>query len=247
MDLQALTGIDSMLLIFAVALIVMVGAVVQSGLGMGFGLTAAPLLALIDPSLVPAPTLMLGFVTATMGALREPAGIAWNEVMIGSVGRVAGTAIATALLAIVAGSSLFDLVFGLLVGCAVLLSLAGWRLAFNRASLTAMCFVSGLMGTITSVGAPPLAIVYQDRPAATARPTLAAFFAVGCAISLIGLHLAGWAGLRELSLAALMAPPMVAGSLLSVFLRGRFDRRYRPALLVLAGIASLMLIVRGLA
>ena len=245
-DLLAVTGFHSPLALVAVALIVVAAAMVQSGLGMGFGLTAAPLLALIDPELVPAPTLILGLFTASIGAFRERQAVRWNEVALGSAGRVAGVAVAAALLSVVAGSGLFELIFGGFVGLAVLLSVAGMRMPFTAASLSAMSFLSGLMGTITSVGAPPLAIIYQDRPASEARPTLAAFFAFGCAISLAGLFLSGWAGARDVLLAALMFPPMLAGAAIATMLHGRFDKRYRPALLTVAGVAAVLLIIRGL-
>ncbi len=69
--------IDQPWLMLAVFLIVLAASVVQAGLGMGFGLTAAPLLALIDPHLVPVPTLILGMVTAGMGAWRQHVSINW--------------------------------------------------------------------------------------------------------------------------------------------------------------------------
>ncbi len=230
----------------AILAIVWFAAIVQVGLGMGFGLTAAPLLAVLDPQLVPASTLFLGLATATWGAVSERDRIAWDEVLRASGGRLAGVAAASALLAAVVDEGSFSLVFGLMVGLAVLLSVAGWRLPFTRAGLVGMAAVSGLMGTITSVGAPPLAIVYQDRPAREARPTLAAFFAVGCALSLAGLYATGWAGLSDFVLALAMAPGMIAGILTARRLAGRFDRRYRSLMLGISGAAAVVLVARGL-
>jgi uncharacterized membrane protein YfcA len=238
--------VASPLLLAAVFVIVSFAAIVQFGLGMGFGLTAAPLLALLDPALVPAPTLFIGLMTSTLGALRERDAIVWGEVASGSLGRVAGVVVATFLLAGLQDRTTFMLVFGIMVALAVVLSVVGWRLPFTRVSLVAMAVVSGLMGTITSVGAPPLAIVYQDRKASEARPTLAAFFAIGCAISLIGLFVSGWADSRDFVLALLMVPAMFAGFAASRFLKGRFDSRFRPALLAITGLAAVMLIFRGL-
>ena len=231
----------------AILAIVFTAAIVQVKLGMGFGLTAAPLLALIDPELVPASVLFLGLSTATWGAWSERGSIHWREVTIASIARIVGVALATVILANLTDRDTFTLVFGVMIGLAVLLSVAGWRLPFNSPSLVAMATVSGIMGTITSVGAPPLAIVYQDRPAAEARPTLAAFFALGCGISLAGLYLSGWADLRNFMLAIVMAPAMLAGLAVARRIGGRFDRRYRPALLAISGTAAIILIARGLA
>lgn len=246
MDLSSIPGLASPWIAAAIALIVVAAAIVQFGLGMGFGLMAAPLLALIDPQLVPAPTLILGMLTSAWGAWRERDGIRWNEVGLGTIGRVTGVAAAVALLSLITEQRHFLLAFGALVGLAVLISVAGRRIAFNRFSLVGMSVVSGLMGTITSVGAPPLALIYQDRTASAARPTLAAFFAIGCVVSLAGLRLGGWLSPHHWVLAALMIPPMLLGLGISRAVRGRIDRGYRPALLSLAGLAAVILILRGL-
>lgn len=230
----------------AVAVIVTLGSVVQSGLGMGFGLMVAPLLALLDPALVPAPTLFLGMFTAAWGAYRDRRFIRWNEVAIGSAGRFTGVACGLLLLLIVSGEAGFSLLFGIMVLAAVALSVAGRAIPFTRVSLAAMGLVSGTMGTITSVGAPPLALIYHGREPAASRASLAAFFAVGCAGSLIGLYAAGWAGMRDLFLAVAMVPPMLAGLWLSRFFQIRFARWYRPWLLSIAGMAGLLLVLRGL-
>lgn len=237
---------DKPLLLAAILAIVFAASIVQAGLGMGFGLTAAPLLALIDPQLVPAPTLILGMLSSGWGAMTEHRAIVWNEVWLGLAGRVAGVVMAAFVLASLTDTRTFMLVFGVLVLAAVLLSVSGRRIAFNRGTLLAMTTVSGLMGTITSVGAPPLALIYQGRPPSVARPTLAAFFALGCAISLVGLYHAGWAGWYQLMLALVMTPVMLAGLETGRRVRDRFDRRYRPALLVIAAAAAVLLIARGL-
>jgi uncharacterized membrane protein YfcA len=243
MPLATLT--DSWLLA-AILVIVFLGAIVQFGLGMGFGLTVAPMLAIIDPELVPAPTLFLGLMTAFIGAVRERHDIVWQEVGTGIFGRILGIAVAVLILASLPDRSIFELLFGLLVGLAVLFSIAGWRLNFSPINIGAMGIVSGIMGTITSVGAPPMAIVYQDKAANRARPTLAAFFALGCALSLLGLFLSGWADETDFLIALIMVPGVGAGYLASRLLKGSFDSRYRRYLLAITMLASIILIVRGL-
>ena len=233
-------------LIVLVFAVVMFGAFVQAGLGMGFGQAAAPLLALIDPHLVPGPVLMIGFATAAWGAWRERSQIAWNEVWTGGAGRLAGVLVAMAVLLVLPDRKTFMLVFSLLIAISVAMSAMGWRLRFSRVNLLSMATVSGLTGTITSIGAPPLAIVYADRNPRQARPTLSAFFTLGCALSLGGLFATGWTGPGDLTLALMMVPPMIAGTLVAWMIKDRFDRRYRPLLLILAGAAAVMLVARGL-
>ncbi len=232
--------------IIVIAGIIVAGSLVQVGLGLGFGLTVAPLLALIDPVLVPAPTLYLGMLTAAWGAFAERRAIIWREAGMAAFGRAVGVVAGIAVLASVSSEAGFELVFGGLVLLAVLLTASGWQLAFNSRSLLSMSWISGLMGTITSVGAPPLALIYRNRDPATARPTLAAFFSLGCLASLIGLYAAGEAGWRDAFLAALMLPPLVVGIAVSRLLRSGFDRWYRSLLLAVSGGAGLLLMLRGL-
>lgn len=214
---------------------------------MGFGLTAAPLLAVLDPHLVPVPALVIGFASSTWGAWNEKQGIAWNEVFIGVWGRAAGVVIAAIILANLADKGSFVLIFGAMILLAVMLSSVNVTIPFNRTTLLAMSTVSGLMGTITSVGAPPLALIYHGRTAAKARPTLAAFFAIGCALSLVGLYVSGWFHISDFHLALIMAPGMMVGLATGKALRHHFDRRYRAALLSIAAFAAIILIARELA
>lgn len=233
-------------LLLVIWLVVMAAAIVQAGLGMGFGLTSAPLLAVLDPGLVPAPTLILGLATATWGAFAERTAINWSEVRFAAAARAGGSLLAALVLVRITDRDAFSLVFGLLIALAVLLVISGRRLPFTRVSLSSMGVVSGFMGTITSVGAPPLALVYQGRPATKSRPTLAAFFAIGCAISLFVLFASGWAGTRDLILAAFMSIPMICGLLVARRLTGRFDQRYAWWLRGVSAVAACILIYRGI-
>ena len=237
---------QSVWVLATILMIVFAGAVVQAGLGMGFGLTVAPLLALIDPVLVPVSALYMGTVTALFGAVSERQLIVWKEVGVGMAGRMSGIVIGTVVLLEMTSRSMFSLVFGIIILFAVILSVAGWQLALTMRNLLSMGFISGFTGVITSVGAPPLALIYQNQPPHSTRATLATFFAIGGAASLIVLYATGWAKFEHLLYALIMAPAALLGTWLGRRLRGRFDRRYRPFLLAVAGLASILLILRGL-
>lgn len=244
-DTAIQTLLETPWLLLIICVVVMAAAIVQVGLGMGFGLTSAPLLAVIDPVLVPAPTLLLGLVTAFWGAWSERDAIVWSEVRLGVIARGTGSIVAGLVLIRLTDRDTFSLVFGLLIAFAVLLVISGRRIPFNRITLSVVSVVSGFMGTITSVGAPPLALVYQGRPATTSRPTLAAFFTFGCAMSLVILFSSGWAGTGDLILALFMSVPMIAGLIVARRLKGRFDRRYAWWLRGVSAIAACILIYRG--
>ena len=246
MDMSALLALISPATLALTCTVVVFAAIVQAGIGMGFTMVAAPLLALIDPELVPAPALFLGLFTASLGAWSERDAIRWNEVGAGMVGRFVGILIALTILERIVDERAFLLFFGIIVALAVMLSISGLRIAFTRVNLIGLSTISGLMATLTSVGGPPMALAYQTRPAAEARPTLSAYFAFGCVLSISGLCVFGHAGPHDALLAAFMLPPMLLGTTIGRRLRGRFDRRFRLALLGLSAAAALMLIERGL-
>ncbi len=235
------------LILLAAMGIVFLASGVQAIIGMGYGLTAAPLLALLDPVFVPATTLMVGAVSGLYVAFGERTKIRWSEVGFGMVGRVTGIVIASVLLAGIQDTSAFLTLFGLCVGAGVLLSLAGWRMEKNSNTLFSMGTVSGAMGTVTGVGAPPMAVIYQDSKPDFARPTLAAFFGIGCVASVAGLAVIGWIQLLHGWLFLCLLPAMFAGTWAARAFRISSTGHYRLALLLISGVASVMLIVKGLA
>lgn len=231
---------------FALAVaIVVVAAIVQSTTGMGFGLVSAPLLALIDVDLVPVPVIMLGVATATHAAIREKGAIRWNEVWTGLVGRVAGALLAGLVLLVLHDRAGFSLAFGISILIVVALSIAGAVLPLTRWTLIAMGTISGLTGTITSVGAPPMAIIYQSVDPARARPTLSAFFSIGALVSFLVLLASGRVGAHALLATAFLAPAMYVGIRLAPYCREWIDRRFRWIALALSTAAAIRLIIAG--
>ncbi len=104
-------------------------------------------------------------------------------------------------------------------------------------------FASGFMGTTTSIGGPPIALVYQGSTGPTFRSTLATYFAFGAAISLITLAVAGQLGAHELRLGALLWPGVAIGFLLSRPLTRVLDDGWtRPMVLSISAVAALVLI-----
>ena len=226
-----------------IAFVVLVGACLQGAGGIGFGMFVGPVLAIIRPDLVPGPVLLLSALLSLMSALREFRAIDFP---------VLGYSLAGRLPASVAGGALFALlpvramsvVFALLILAAVGMSLRGWRVRADRSNLVLAGAVSGFMGTITSVGAPPMAIVYQDFAPAKLRATIGAFFVAGAVGSMAVLASIGRFGASEVQLGLSMTIPMVVGFALSNMIVKRIDRRQtRLALLALSGIAALALLV----
>ncbi len=239
-----LSGIDWS--VFAPAfLIIVAAAIAQSAIGVGFGIVAAPVLAVLDPSLVPGPVLVLAVTTSLIVAVRDRAAFS-----IGNLGYALGGRIVFSLLGALVASllspRLFLLVFGALILAAVGLSLSGLRIAPTRRNLFWAGCASGFMGTITSVGTPPMAIVYQYSPGAEVRANMSAFLVVGGLISILSLALFGAFHWSDLVLSAKLAPAMLIGYWLSPLLQRHTDRGWmRPAMLALCIAAAAVLLVEG--
>lgn len=246
--LLAALGLQLDWTVYAVAFVVIVAAAVaQSALGVGFGVVAAPVLAVVDPELVPGAVMILGTLTALVVALRERAG--WSIDNLGSalVGRVIFS-ILGGLVASLLSPRMFLLIFAALILLAVALSLSGLRIAPTQRNLFLAGSASGLMGTITSVGTPPLAIIYQYAPGAEVRARLSAFFAVGGLISILSLAAFGALGRADIAFSLTLLPAMLLGYLLSPLLARHTDRGWmRPAMLTLCVAAASLLLVKGVA
>jgi len=228
------------------AVFIVFGAIGQSTIGIGFGMFAAPFLAFIEPRLVPGTVLMMGMTVSTMIVFREfrhidRAGLSWAL-----VGRALG-AVAAGLTIAIIPVQLFAVLFAVLILFAVVLSMLGWRLMPTRNNLVAAGVLSGYMGTITSVGAPPVALVYQHRSAQVIRPTMATFLFIGAGMSVVTLAVTDRFGMTEFWLGLLLLPPLFLGFYLSRFVLPHLDRGFvRPLILGVTGLAAFALLVRAL-
>ncbi|MFW5969506.1 MAG: sulfite exporter TauE/SafE family protein [Halofilum sp. (in: g-proteobacteria)] len=222
------------------------GTVVQGSLGFGVALIGAPLLYLIDPSLVPAPMIVVGLMVSTLVAWRERSGIEPIEVVRVVTGLLPGIALAAALMRVLP-DRLLGLLFGTLVLVAVALSIGFRPPSPGRRLLFASGALSGFMGTATSIGGPPLMLAFQRYGGARLRGTVSACFVPSAALSLIALAWAGHMGPRELALGLLLLPPVALGVLVSVWTARLLDRTWlRAALLGICALAGVMAIVRAL-
>jgi uncharacterized membrane protein YfcA len=158
------------------------------------------------------------------------------------VGTVAGVAALTVL----SGGRL-EVTLGVLVLLGVAMSASGLHLPVTPRVLVGAGALSGFMGTTVSIGAPPMALVYQRSSGPSIRGTLSAYFVVGVILSLVGLRFVGRFGTTELGLAFSLLPGVLIGFLISRHTSGFFDRGYtRGAVLLLSAATGLAVILRQL-
>ena len=226
-----------------IALAVLVGAVVQGTVGLGLGLVAAPVASLVTPSLVPELLLWLAMLMAAQTMVGEHRGTDWRGLGWALPPRVLGTVLGVWVVA-VAPDRVIGIAVGVMVLVSVLLTVRTVTLPVNRVTLPIAGFVSGVTGTATSIGGPPLAILYQHHRPAVLRPTLAAYFVVGAALSLVGLGVAGELRANVALLALLLAPLLVLGHRASVPVRRRLPAAaVRAGVLVVCAASALVLLV----
>jgi uncharacterized protein len=232
---------------FALAAVAVVfAACVQASVGFAYALLAAPLLALVEPSLVPGPVIVSSFVLSALTAWRERTSIDRAGVATTLIGRLPGSILA-GLAVHMLPMETFELLFGGIVLCAVALSLWTRGVRPTRPALLIAGFVSGLMGTLTSVGGPPIALVYQSATGPRMRATLNAYFALGGLVSMAVLASAGRFGRHELIFGLSLLPAVAVGFWLSGALRARLDRSgTRVAALMLAGACSAGVMLKAL-
>jgi uncharacterized membrane protein YfcA len=238
--MEAITH-QQLLLVFAITA---TGALLQGSIGFGLNLLAAPTLILIDPAFVPGPLIADALVLVVLMAWREHGDLDFSGVGWACLGRFPGSGAGLALLLWLPPSEL-NVLFGTMILIGVAMS--AWGVAFRPTpkSLIGAGAASGIMSVTTSVGGPPMALVYQSSLGSVLRATLSGQFCVGAIISMLFLAAGGKFGVAELPYAAALIPGTVVGYLLSSRLTPYLDRGLlRPAVLGFAGITAGVIILR---
>jgi uncharacterized membrane protein YfcA len=106
---------------------------------------------------------------------------------------------------------------------------------------------SGIMGTLTSVGAPALAIAMQNLAPAQLRASLGLILFLGASLSLVLLIVAGLFSLQQAMLSIVLYPFMLLGFTLSGQLRHKVSLPLmRRLLLGICSLSAVVLITRTL-
>jgi uncharacterized membrane protein YfcA len=202
--------------------VIAIGAAVQGGVGFGMNLIAAPILAVLDPDLVPGPAIVAAVVLTVLVALREREHIDRDGVRWALAGRLPGT-VAGALLVAAIPEGGVAVAVGAAVLLAVGLTVSGIHLRPDPPTLLVVGAVSGFASTVSSVGGPPMAVVYANEPGPVIRGTLSFIFVVGGLMSLGALVAVGDFGGHEALLSLLLLVPGTLGFLASKRLAVRVD------------------------
>lgn len=196
------------------ALAVLLASCLQASIGFGVGMLAAPVVALVDPALIPGTLIMVATLVTLIVTVREREDIDLRGTGWALAGRVPGTIAGAVLLAMLPPRALAILLAAVvLVG--VVLTSAGWIPVARRRNVVLAGAASGLMGTATAIGGPPMALIWQRNSGARLRGTMSGFFLVGSVMSLVALALTGAVNGGTFVGFALLVPAAVLGYALS--------------------------------
>lgn len=220
---------------------IFLGACLQASTGFGMGMLAAPVVALVEPALLPATLILLALIVTILVTVRERQHLDLRGTGWALAGRIPGSFLGAWLVAILSTEGLGWVVV-IVVFTGLVLALNGWAPKPVRLNLVLAGAASGIMGTATSIGGPPMALVWQGHQGPRLRGTMSAFFMVGSAVSLVSLGLAGSVTGDILALALWMLPAVLGGYAASRLVN-RFLNTARLRMLALAasGLGSVLL------
>jgi uncharacterized membrane protein YfcA len=223
-----------------------VGSLLQGSIGFGLAVVAAPILLLIDPRFVPAPMMLAAVFLVILIALRDRRDVIVRDVAIATVGRVIGTLPAAYALTILTAKT-YEMVFAVLILLAVAFSVFGWHTRRTPLNVVVAAILSGFIGTMSSVGGPALAMIYQHETGPKIRGTISTIFTIGTTISLFALWWVGRFGAVEVTLGLLLLPGVLLGFLLSQYTARRLDKAHiRPAVLAISALSAVVIVLRAI-
>ncbi|USD66652.1 sulfite exporter TauE/SafE family protein [Vibrio sp. SCSIO 43136] len=201
--------------------LIFVGSFVQSAIGFGLAIVAAPLLFMLSPIYVPAPICLVALFISLLNAFKHKSEVSLGGLKMAVIGRIPGSIIGGAILLYISPDML-SLGLGVFVLIAVAISLLPLRIEPTPNRMCVAGFFSGFMGTSSSIGGPPMALLLQHQEANSLRGNLSAFFVASSLISLIVQLFIGFFTLEHLW--AIL--PLLPAAWLGYFLAGKFVHHF---------------------
>jgi uncharacterized membrane protein YfcA len=230
-----------------VAVAIILASCMQASIGFGMGMLAAPIVAIVDPGLVPGTLIMLATLLTLLVVIKEHQAIDLKGTGWALAGRVPGT-IAGALLLAALPDRALALLLASVVLVGVVLTSVGWIPDPHPRNLVMAGATSGVLGTATAIGGPPMALVWQNSTGARLRGTMSGFFLVGSLMSIAVLAATGAIDRETVTSFAVLVPAVAVGYVLSRWVNRVLDRRrQRWAAIAISAVGAVVLIAREIA
>lgn len=228
-----------------IGVLILAGTITQGTIGFGLGTIATPIIALIRPELVPTLILLLALCISSYTLSRTFRETSWRVVGISSLARIPGSLVGAWAIASLSPNGL-----SIFIGCAVLfamtLSSLGWSPRPTTLNTLIAGVASGILGTSTSIGGPPMALIMKRFDPDRTRGTLAGTFVLGTLVSLIILAFSGQISSIQIGAAAAYLPLVIVGLIAANHLNQFIDRNLLNRIVIIVAIsAALMLIVES--
>ena len=237
---------DPFFVVLVLGLAVALGAAVQSAVGFGLAVVAAPFVVLVQPALMPGSLLVCGFVLPFWELVRHERDIERRLLTGAYAMRLALTPVGAALV-VWSGPREIALIVGIMILLVVGLSLTPVSVRATVPNALAAGAVTGVAGTAASIGGPFLAMVLQHERPERVRSTLAAFFVLGSLTSLVALAVSGALTADQVRAGLVWVPFLALGVWLGRPLRTLVSRdRMRQGVLAFCTVASVVVIARAL-
>lgn len=232
--------------VLGLGVIVGLGALIQSAIGFGLAVVAAPFVVLVEPALMPVSLLVCGFTLPLWELVRHERDIDLRMLASAYGMRLLFTPVGVGLVAW-AGAREIAVIVGIMILVVVAVSVTPHSVRPTVPNALAAGAVTGVAGTAAAIGGPFLAILLQHERPERIRSTLAAFFVLGSATSLTGLAVGGQVRPGDLLAGVIWVPFMAVGVWLGRPARRAVSPvRMRQVVLAFCTLASLVVIARAL-
>ena len=225
------------------ALSLLVGCWIQTALGFGMAVFAAPIMVMIEPSWVPAVITFTALLLSILNTWNQKQSLQVKHLLLPIVTRIPGTLIGAWLLLQLSVFWL-QVCVSICVLLAVLVSYFGKQFPYTSKRLAFASFVSGITGTTTSIGGPPMALVMQHGEPKTVRANLSFFFVYSCSVSILAYAYLGLLTSEILFMSLSLIPVCLFGFVLGKKTQAYVDAgRFRPLLLILCSCAGIIALI----
>ena len=143
--------------------------------------------------------------------------VEYKQISFSIVGGTIGVIVAS-LIMLYLEYTFYRALFGVLIICAVIISLMGYSVKITSASSLITGSISGFIGTLTSAGGAPMGLLYQNSTQEGIKANLNVFFVYINVLAIITLSIAGLVEVNDFYIFFKCVPAILIGWSIAVWL-----------------------------